>query len=92
MAIVSAAVLLAAIGAMLWFKLRKRTQQSARQMADVEVPLDENARPSLDRAVGDAHEESDAIGIVTVDDILLVDDALRRGGNKNQERSVEKEV
>ena len=92
MAIVSAAVLLAAIGAMLWFKLRKRTQQLARQMADVEVPPDENARPSLDRAVGDAHEESDTIGIVTVDDTLPVDDALRRGGNKNQERSVEKEV
>lgn len=91
MAIVSAAVLLAAIGAMLWFKLRKRAQQLAQQMTDVEVPLDENARPSLDRAVDDAHAESDAIGIVGVD-ILPVDDTLRRGGSKNQGRSVEKEV
>lgn len=92
MAIVSAAVLLAAIGAMLWFKLRKRAQQLAQQMTDVEVPLDKNVRPSLDRAVNDAHAESDAIGIVGVDDISPVDDTLRTGGNKNQERSVEKEV
>jgi cadmium resistance protein CadD (predicted permease) len=91
MAVVSAAVLLAAIGAMLWFKLRKRGQQLAQQMTDVEAPLDENARPSLDRTVDDAHAESDAIGIAGVD-ILPVDDTLRRGGNKNQERSVEKEV
>jgi hypothetical protein len=92
MAIVSAAVLLAAIGAMLWFKLRKRAQQLARQMTDVEVPPDENVKPPLDRAVDDAHAESDAIGLIRVDDILPVDDTLHRGGNTNQERSVEKEV
>lgn len=92
MAIVSAAVLLAAIGAMLWFKLRKRAQQLTEQMTVVEVPLDENARPSLDRAVDDAHAESNAIGVVGVDDTLPVDDSLRRGGNDNQERSVEKKV
>jgi hypothetical protein len=55
-------------------------------MTNVQAPLDEIARPSLDRAVDDAHAESDAIGIVGADDTLL------RGGNKNQERSVEKEV
>lgn len=92
MAIVSAATLLAAIGAMLWFKLRKRAQQLAPQTANVEVLLGENARPSLDRAVDDAHAESNAIGIVGVDDILPVDDTLRRGGSMNQDRSVEKKV
>jgi hypothetical protein len=68
MAVVSAAVLLAAIRAMLWLKLRKRAQQSAQQMTNIEVPLDESARPSLDRAGEDAHAESDAIGIVGVDE------------------------
>jgi cadmium resistance protein CadD (predicted permease) len=92
MGVVSTAVLLATIGAMLWFTLRKRAQQLAQQMTDIEVPLDENTKPSLDRAVDNVHPESDAIGIVGVDDILPVDDTLRRGGDKNQERSVEKEV
>ncbi|KAF4636261.1 hypothetical protein G7Y89_g1829 [Cudoniella acicularis] len=39
MAVVSAAVLLAAIGAMLWLKLRKRTQQLARQLHQRNKPL-----------------------------------------------------
>jgi len=60
-------------------------------MTNVEVPLDEDARSSPDRAVDNAHAESDVIGIVMADDIP-VDDALRRGEDKNQDRGVEKEV
>ncbi|EEA23309.1 hypothetical protein TMatcc_002167 [Talaromyces marneffei ATCC 18224] len=88
MAIISAAVLSAAIGTMLWVKLRKKALQSesAQQMTDAEDPLDKNASPPLDRAVDDdAHADSDTIGIVGVDNILPVDDTLRKGGNKDQQ-------
>jgi cadmium resistance transport/sequestration family protein len=85
MSIVTTALLLTCIGAMLWYKLRQKTR---RPTPDVEVPLEEIRKSPSNAEEGAVEGEHEGNN---VDAILVVEDTFQ-GSEKKQEHNVKQEV